>query len=185
MKQTSGEKHISQRLEQKYMRMFQKYVRERGNQLMVVFDAGPALYQSEELVGGVDIVYSGQMHSADDVIIEYLRDHPGQDILLVTSDREIRDVAKACDIVSLASPEFHKIFTDVLHQYEEYEEMVVRDVVKTAESENSDLDRLMELGSRNIAAHQKNEVSFAPRYVRNNKKKSRADKQAMKKINKI
>ena len=104
MKVTSGDKHISDHAEKEFLSKFQKYVRNRGNRLMVVFDAGPSLYKGHDQIGGVRIVYSGQMHSADDVIIEYLQAHVGEDILVVSSDREIRDAAKDCNIVSISSP---------------------------------------------------------------------------------
>ena len=185
MKVISGMKHISEQEEQRYMRQFQKYMKIRGNQLMIVFDGGPSLHVTDETIGGVHVVYSGEMHSADDVIIEYVHDHVGEDILVVTSDREIRNAAKKCNIVSISSPDFYKIFKDVLDQRERYEHNVVRDVVKTAESEDSDLDQLMELGSRNIGAHVKFEEQGVPRVVRNSKKSSKFDKWTMRKINKI
>lgn len=185
MKITSGDKRISERAEREFLDQFQKYIRNRGNRLMVVFDAGPSLYKGHDQIGGVHIVYSGQMHSADDVIIEYVQAHAGEDILVVSSDREIRDAAKSCDIVSISSSDFHKIFTRVLEQYEDRELKISRDAVKTTEESDSDLDRLMELGSRNISSYDKNEVPFIPRYVKNNKKASKVDKWAMRKINKI
>ena len=69
MKVTSGDKHISPEAEREHLRLFQQYLGIRGNQLMLVFDRGPALHQGSEMAGGVKIVYSGQMRSADDVII--------------------------------------------------------------------------------------------------------------------
>jgi len=185
MKVTSGDKHISERAEREFMRLFKKYLRFRGNQLMVVFDAGPTLFESDTTDGAVHVVYSGQMQTADDSIIKYIRSHMGQDILLVTSDRELRDIAKRCNVVSISSPDFHKIFMEVLDQYDENEARVARDAIKTTDGSNSDLDQLMELGSRNIVSQKKNEVPSAPRYVRNSKKVSKNDKWVMRKINKI
>ena len=150
MKVTSGDKHISPRDEQRFMKLFQKYLKFRNNQLMVVFDAGPTLYESDLMDGAVHVFYSGQMQTADDLIIKYVKSHEGQDVLVVTSDRELREVAKQCNIVSISSPDFHRIFMDVLDQHDEYEEQIIKNVFKTSDSNNMYLDDLMELGSRNV-----------------------------------
>lgn len=185
MKGISGDTHISEHAEQQFMKLFKKYLKIRGNHLMIVFDAGPTLYESDIMDGAIHVVYSGQMQTADDFIISYVRKHVGQDILLVTSDREIRNIAKQCNIVSISSPDFHTIFMDVINCYDEKEKRIARDAIKTGDSINSDLDMLMELGSRNIMSHEKDEVLPVPRHVKNNKKVSRSDKWAMRKINKI
>ena len=185
MKVISGDKHISQQAEREHLNVFQQYVRQRGNRLMLVFDAGPALHKGDEMIGGVHVVYSGHLKSADDVIIEFIQDRAGADILVVTSDREIRTVAKQCNIVSISSVDFHKIFTEVMKFYEGHEKKVVKSAIKTTEESNSDLDLLMELGSRSIVSSVKKELVLVPRHVKNDKKVSKADKWAMRKINKI
>jgi predicted RNA-binding protein with PIN domain len=185
MKMVSGETHISQKLEKEFMNQFEKYVQARGNRLMVVFDAGPGLYKEHQQIGAIQIIYSGQMQSADDVIIEYLQAHVGEDILVVSSDREIREAAKNCNIVSVNSPDFHIIFKTVLELHKKHDYQITKQAVKTNNECNDTIDQLMEAGSRNIVSNFKKELPFFSRHVKNNKKTSKNDAWTMKKINKI
>ena len=72
----------------------------KQNEIQLVFDAGPHAHRTKISYGKVLVMYAGQGHSADDLIKELLLQQRGQDILLVTSDREIRDFAKQYDIIS-------------------------------------------------------------------------------------
>ena len=164
---------------------FKEYADKRHNQVILVFDAGPGDYKSSDRFGDVIVMYSGQMQSADDVIKDWLSDRRGQDILLVTSDREICDYANRIDIVSVGSQDFYRIFEHVMGQEEEYEQQVAQAIHKTTEQELEGLDKLMEVGSRNLVKEQIHRDETMDIRVRNGKKASREDKRLLRKIEKI
>ncbi len=71
------------------------YKRRRGSKVTVVFDAynsrSPGRQRENHL--GVDVVYSRENETADDVIIGWIREGRGN-MVVVTSDRAIIDEAK-------------------------------------------------------------------------------------------
>ena len=81
--------------------------------------------------------------------------------------------------------DFYTIFTEIINTSEQHEKQIVKSAIKTTDRENSALDQLMEIGSRSIVSSVKKEQSPVPRHVKNNKKTSKADAWAMRKINKI
>ena len=113
--------------------------------------------------------------------------HASQDILLVTSDRQIRDHAQNLQVVSISSQDFHKVFSLVIKQEHAREQVMQQTIHKTKSDEHNDqsLDQLMEQASRSlVAAQDKNEYDTVVR-IRDGTKASKADKQIMKKIDKI
>jgi predicted RNA-binding protein with PIN domain len=75
-------------------RLFE-YKRERGVNISIVFDApmGFSLARTKENYKGIEVVYSRQGESADQVIIEVIRKRISG-LVVVTSDRAILDEAK-------------------------------------------------------------------------------------------
>ncbi len=191
IKSVTGQNFIDDRAAQQWIEIFKDYVRVRRNQIILIFDAGPGYYPSTERHGGVTVLYSGQRRTADDVIKDWLKAHPGADALLVSSDRELCHCADDANVASVGSYDFYKIFNYVMQHEHENEQKVAQTVYKTTNSENdgnagqSDLDRLMEEGSRGLVKGKvKKEQEGAPR-VRGGKKASKPDKQIMRKIDKI
>jgi uncharacterized protein len=76
-----------------------RYKRKRGSRITVVFDAynsrSPGRQRENHL--GVDVVYSRENETADDVIIGWIREGRGN-MAVVTSDRAIIDEAKKAGI---------------------------------------------------------------------------------------
>ena len=72
-----------------------RYKRQRGAKITVVFDAYNSFSpnRQRESFKGVDVVYSKQGETADDVIIEWIREKRAG-MIVVSSDRAIIDEAK-------------------------------------------------------------------------------------------
>ncbi len=72
-----------------------RYKREKRVRITVVFDAGQAFSPARKREGykGVEVIYSKQGETADDVIIERIRERRAG-LLVVTFDRAIIDEAK-------------------------------------------------------------------------------------------
>ena len=84
-----------------------QYKRLRGHRITVVFDGweGGSPLEERDLAGGVAIIYSRLGEKADEVI-KRLVATGSEEILVVTSDREIATFAARRGKSSIASPEF-------------------------------------------------------------------------------
>jgi predicted RNA-binding protein with PIN domain len=188
IKSISAHKFVNDRVIADWITTFQNYMILRGNKIILVFDAGPFFNQTREVHGGVEIIYAGHSQSADDVLKIWLERNVGQDILLVTSDRQVRDYGLNLNVVSISSQDFYKVFKSVMHQEEIIEQKFMQTVHKTKVDEEKvdfDLDALMEQASRNLVADNfKNEYP-EPVRIRDNVKVGKADRKIMKKIDKI
>lgn len=185
IKHIIGDSFVSESLVKNWIDQFQEYTDIRGNDVLLVFDAGPGYYATKDYFDKLTVIYSGQTQTADDIIKEWLSSHRGQDILLVTSDREICDVARRMGVVSISSQDFYKIFTYVMQQEQVYEKQVEQTIHKTSTTYSQELDTLMEVGSRNLVREHRTQGDSMPLRVRNGKKASKQDKQLLKKIEKI
>jgi predicted RNA-binding protein with PIN domain len=188
LKSITGTKFISESQMREWINYFQKYLFFRGNQIIMVFDAGPSFFESNDRHGSVDVWYAGQHQTADDWIKNWLTKNKHKDILLVSSDREIRDWADSLSVVSLSSQDFYKILHSVVKEEELEQKIQMQSLHKTKENEAADtyLDNLMEIGSRNIVSvYKENEYTQDIERTPKNKQDSKSDKAVLRKINKI
>ncbi len=83
------------------------YRRSRGHRITVVFDGwvGGSPKEERDLAGGVEIIYSRLGEKADEVI-KRLLEKGSEEILVVTSDREIAVFAARRGKTAVASAEF-------------------------------------------------------------------------------
>ena len=176
IKHVSGKSLISDKEIRGWIDTFKKYTRLKTNKVVLVFDAGPYICQSDEIHENVTIIYSGQKQSADDVIKTWLANHRGVDVLVVTSDREIRNFASGIDILSVASDDFYNIFVRVMHCEETYEQKIKHTLHKTTMVESLELDELMEKSSRFLGQGFMSREDLGPIRIRNGKKVSKQDK---------
>lgn len=188
IKSVSAHKFIDDRMIQSWIFSFQQYMKLRGNKIVLVFDAGPFFYQTKDVVNGVEVIYAGHEKTADDVLKILVEKNAKQDILLVTSDRQIRDYALHVGVVSISSQDFYKVFTSVMHQEQAVEQKFAKTLFKMKHDDGAsaaELDQLMEQASRNLVADEcKNEYN-KPVRIRENSKINKSDRQIMKKIDKI
>ncbi len=176
---------------QSCMQRYKKYTALRNNQIIFVFDAGPYDQVTIENSGkDVEVYYSGSWKSADDVIKDLIVEKKQEDILLVTSDREICAFADVHNIVSIGVLDFHELFQVVMQTTQKQEKRMANTVTKITSQENEYLDQLMEMGSRNLVRkddglYQTIEKALTLEMMTNNKKTSKFDKKLLKKIHKI
>ncbi len=85
------------------------YRQSHGHSVTVVFDASNSTNMEIEKyrVAGIEVLYSAQGKSADEIIIRIAR-HFGSRVIIVTSDREILNAAKGSGCGCLTSDEFLK-----------------------------------------------------------------------------
>ena len=128
------------------------YGKRKGHAIVVVFDGGVFNGPSREMYDGVLVYYSGKGRSADDVIVDYAKENVGKEMLLVSSDRELRARCKRYNVDSIGVKSFESIFKEVLLSSVESDSetvpvgtVAVIKYKKDDESENNpELDVLME-----------------------------------------
>jgi len=90
-----------------------RYKRERGARITVVFDAykssSPARQRENFL--GIDVVYSRENETADDVIIGWIRERRAG-MVVVTSDRAIIDEAKRSGVAFITPQKLEEMITE-------------------------------------------------------------------------
>ena len=78
--------------------------------------------QSQEKLKGIKIIYSKLGEKADEVIKRIIADS-SEEVVVVSSDREIRDFAEKHNTVSVSSSEFEKKIEEALfYQMKGYDE---------------------------------------------------------------
>lgn len=92
-----------------FLEQLADYKRGRQMRVAVVFDAtrGDALSRYRENYRGIDVIYSRQGETADEVIMEVIRKRqPG--LIVVTSDRAIIDEAKRHGVTFMTPPNLER-----------------------------------------------------------------------------
>lgn len=83
------------------------YKKARGHRITIVFDgwASDPLMEERDREGGIDIIYSRKGEKADEVIKRMVKERE-EEIVVVTSDRNIADSISRSGGVAISSPEF-------------------------------------------------------------------------------
>jgi predicted RNA-binding protein with PIN domain len=86
-----------------------RYKKRRGGRITVVFDAqeGHSPSRHRENRKGIDVVYSKELETADDVIIGWIRQKRAG-VVVVSSDRAIIDEAKRAGIPFMTPPKLEE-----------------------------------------------------------------------------
>lgn len=95
-----------------FINLLSAYAKRKKNEVVVVFDAGPFLFPATEQQKGITVKYSGPNDSADDIIMRYIKDHHGQNMVLVSSDRELTAAAQYYEVESVKSQVFYTLLVE-------------------------------------------------------------------------
>jgi predicted RNA-binding protein with PIN domain len=90
-----------------------RYKRQRGSKITVVFDAyrSSSPGRQRENFLGIDVVYSKENETADDVIIGWIRERRAG-MVVVTSDRAIIDEAKGSGVAFITPQKLEEMIID-------------------------------------------------------------------------
>ncbi|MCX5812193.1 MAG: NYN domain-containing protein [Proteobacteria bacterium] len=120
----AGEGSNLDMLRRSILERFGQYKRIKGVKITVVFDAYNSFStgRQRENYKGIDVVYSREKETADDVIIGWIREKRAG-IIVVSSDREIIDEAKRHGAAFLTPPGLEALMArDTSGQYTESDE---------------------------------------------------------------
>lgn len=96
------------------------YQKKRGHHIILVFDAGDSMYESEKYESGITVIYSGQYQTADAAIIRYIKERlQNKETLLVSSDNMLCQTAHAYHVPSIDSELFYKIMVSRINERNE------------------------------------------------------------------
>ena len=151
--------------------------------IMVVFDGGPCSWPSQEKIRGISVVYSGTERTADEYIQSFLKEHKSkaQNIILVSSDRELARSASDYNITSIDAHEFYKLMQEAIESPKVIKESSKK-AVKTAQDSTPELDALMEQASSTVQV--KKEDTIEP-HENGSEKLSKKDRALLKKLKKL
>lgn len=194
------EKGMLDRQREALLRMLAVYHLKSGHSIAIVFDGGHSLHATRQVQQGVELFFSGQRRSADELITSYIARYKGGELLLVTRDCELRERnaytwVEAIDVedfytLLVQSQELHASMLSVQPQgaltkyvHDEYV------MVLPEEEESIDLldDILMIEATRDMRAVQRQEDEGCRRQGRKRKghTASKQEKRLKKKIGKL
>jgi len=187
LKQVFHKKTIDEHERVAFAKQLGKYAKHKGHKIVLVFDGGPFDFTTKDRVFGVYLVYAGTQETADDYIKRYLEEHKSLDILLVSSDLDIRNFAGKRNIESIESPVFYTIFKDSVkgmspEQIKADKEKAAR---KIAEGNEEEFDEIMQKASKVVEV--KSEDFLGQHEIRNSssQKISKKEKKRLKQIKKL
>ena len=169
----------------RFLNLFEQYAAMRSHEIILVFDGDSDVYELLDRYQLIRIYYSGYKQTADDLIKKKLKLLQGKDVLLVTSDRDIRQFAKQYSVESIGSQEFYKILQSVMQRKEQQQVIIAQTIHKTSQDENIELDALMEMGSRKLITKEQDQQVRYTMQDGSKKYDSKKDKKLLKKIVKI
>ncbi len=182
-KKVAQEQHLSVKHRNQYLNQLGIYAKNKNLQITIVFDGGESSFNYLERAFGLEIIYSGFIESADDVIMRLISNHQYQEeLMVVTSDREIVDFAKQYTLDIIKSDDFYALMQASKSLSEQKVVNLSNRANKITSHDNPDLDNLMELASRQIKP--KSEETFEPRTL-NTQKLSRQARQIARKLKKL
>ena len=184
LKQLFSAQMVGQRERDNFIQQLGEYGKKRQHKVVLVFDGGPYERDWKEKLFGVYVVYSGSLETADDYIKRYLEEHKDHDLLLVSSDRELRVAAVRLSIESMRSPEFYKLVQAAL-QSGVGQAAKKTDAIKTAEGQNIQLDQIMREGSKTVQTKVEDLVKSKRSRKSKAQRPSKKERKKLKKLKKL
>lgn len=180
IKSALGISSISEKFRNDFISILNNYAKIKEHKIILVFDGGSYSYPSKQNFDQVTVVYSGYNSSADDTIISIMDEKRSRDILLITSDRELRKFALNISIDSVSSLEFYD-FVKNLGKVK-IESKSDKTLHKTSNDNSLELDQLMQEGTKQI---QKKEEIFHSNRNKKNDMLSKREKKIDQKLRKL
>lgn len=119
-------------------------------EIIVVFDAGPFKHASREIRSGVVVMFSGQNSSADDWIFDYVQRHQNHEIVLVTLDRELRDLCGKFNVESIDVAQFYHSVKDVLLEAVDRHITVGKPMIERYQDDSALMDDFPEIDQESL-----------------------------------
>lgn len=183
LKQLDPGLYVTEDTRNHLIRLLGAYHKKRGHAIVLIFDGGLVSWPTQELKYGITIVYAGKGKSADDYIKDYISEHVRQDLLLVSSDRELALWANKYEIASIDALPFNGLVRDALYTNEKLNP-ACNETVKTTTTDDPYLDALMADAAVDVHKKESDRAESFPNRVRR-VRESKIDRLLRKKIEKL
>ncbi len=136
--------NLSETQRSAFINLMGRYMKKRNHKVVVVFDAGPCTYPMKEKSHGVQIIYSGEYQTADDVIVTFVQDNPSKEIAVITKDREIIRHVMALSKEVIDPLEFYGKVRQAFVSREQKQLDQDGTLIKLTDDSDEDIDALMQ-----------------------------------------
>ena len=182
IKQVLGSARISHAQRDQFVTELVVYLRKKQLEGVIVFDGGSFSYPYTIKHGGTQIIFSGYKEKADALIMRFVDEHAGQDVLVVSSDREIRNHAHAHGKETLGADDFYYRYVKKVDQKPR---SVMTDLYKFAVDAPQELDELMREATITIEKKEEDvgaDRVYRQRSAQRTSKKERKQQRVLKKL---
>jgi len=186
LKQVGKGETISEQQRRSFIKQLAAYQKIRSHKkIIVVFDAGPSTWPSQEKVHGISVVYSGTERTADDYINSFLQEQKekAHNMILVSSDRQLCEWASDYEVASIDAHEFYDLVQQAIRPPKIFKETGQK-AVKIAQDSTPELDELMRQASTKVQA-KKEDMYTADSESKNSDKLSKKDRALLRKLKKL
>jgi len=180
LKQISGQKHTTEHQRKQFIDTLTRYIHHRSLTGITVFDGGDTVYPSTSKHGEVTVIFSGYKQDADSVIKQYCDLHRNHELLLVSSDHELRLFAHALGKQTITAHEFYQRY--VVQPEPEKQRASRRPLIKLSDDAPVELDALMQQATQHMPDKDDNEKSVSQRSAQKLSKKERARQRVLDKL---
>ncbi len=143
LKRETGTPDISHQQRIAFLSQIAHYNKQKGHEMIIVFDGGESSWPSVTKQRHLTVVYSGNQRTADDYIRSYLTHHAHKDIILVSSDNELNFWADRHDIPSIDSDVFYTKLRQTVQVNGPSKKENRGALIKTSSSADAFLDEVM------------------------------------------
>ncbi len=143
LKQGLKTRDISDKQRALFLKKLITYACAKNNQILVIFDGGsmtwPERYKIHALL---TVVYVGKGNSADDALINYMQKYPQRPLVMVSSDLELQQAARAADVTVVQALDFWDLLVQENTPPAPKKKRSIAH--KTSSGESTELDELMQ-----------------------------------------
>ncbi len=170
-------READERARNQFLAQLGRYAKRKKHKIIVMFDGGSSPLPEREDQFGIEVVYSGYVDTADDLIKKKLTECHGKDVLLVSSDRELNSWGSRYDIPSIEARDFYELLQSALAKTENAHEVEI-EVIHLSDG-HMDLNQLMEEATRVIPVKQADMIGKAEQRTSPSYKQSKINRKLL------
>ncbi len=182
LKQALGVKKVSESEKNRLISWLNSYAKNKGHSIILVFDAGPFEWPSKEQVGKIYVVHSGVNENADTWIKNYMTRYKMNDLLLISTDRELGSFAWRLNIQSMDALDFYHLLLESVSERESDTRHAQHTTIKLSDQDQPELDDLMQQASKTVPTKSEDAVKNRASKSLKHSKKERKMIQKLKKL---
>lgn len=151
LKSAIGRSTVTETERQAFIAKMSKYAQLKEHEIIIVFDGGPYDHPTLVKKGQTRVVYSGRNENADEYIKEFTQANSNRDLLIVTSDRVLRNFVKSMSVSNMKAMDFYILIEKLFNKSKSKIVKPQGQIRKLhVDEDNPELDALMQEASKAI-----------------------------------